>query len=68
MISSLETRSPGRLEQHAKHVESARTDFDRSQSVTFIPTEQTPPVEAEPLEQENLVRGKCFHAPSCPRF
>jgi len=47
MISSREKRTPRSLEQHAEHLERARTNFDRRQSVNLIPPPEAARVETE---------------------
>jgi hypothetical protein len=56
MISSLETRSPGRLDENPENIERARADRHRDETTGFIPPEQTtsPPVEAKAFEQEGV--------------
>jgi hypothetical protein len=53
-------------EQHTEHVESARADFDRNRSGTFIPPAQAAPVETELLEQENVGREGRFQGLRLP--
>jgi hypothetical protein len=52
------------IDEHAQHVERARTDGDPIGNTASILTEQTatPPVETEALEQEHIGRSDCVHA------
>ncbi len=64
MISSLETRSPGRSTSSAENVERPPADRYRRENTLLIPPEQdtAAPVEAETLEEGNIGRGECVHS------
>jgi hypothetical protein len=66
MISSRENEIAPPLEQHAEHVERARTGFDRRGSGLSIHHEQAAPIETEPIEEKNLACGEHFHASALP--